>query len=456
MQRKAGEIQPGLRWGPFTLRIPFIHTKPAWPELFQGIFICAATSMALTPVMMNSFGLTFEEAVAAAAIHSALINFGPIFCGEPYAAGWITPTLPFIFAWVLSDQFTTPEMRFQAMTAISLDFAAVMFLLGITGMGKRFVNMVPRTLKSGIILGSAIAAFLKILDLKDAKNALATMPISATIAIVTCLLLAFSEPVAELKKRYRIVRIIADLGFLPGFVLAGLIGPLFGEIHFDIQWGFMVPPVGALWDKASPFSIGWPSVDMFISGLPLALIAYILSFGDILTGDAVIESVADKRPDEKIDINVTRTHYSVALRNLLMAIFAPFFPTQGVLWTGVHVIIVNKWAQGRDKMDSIYSGISSFYLFGLPVIYFTLPLITLVKPLLGIALILAVGLTAFACAYVGQAIVKTPIERGVSFMIGIVLALFDPWIGIVFGIAATLLLTHLNVKEGKGSGAAAH
>lgn len=52
---------------------------------------------------------------------------------------------------------------------------------------------------------------------------------------------------------------------------------------------------------------------------------------------------------------------------ILMAVLAPFFPTQGVLWTGVHVILVQRWRQGRASMDSLFSGIGSFYLFGLPL-----------------------------------------------------------------------------------------
>jgi hypothetical protein len=451
MERKSGDVQPGLRWGPFTARIPFIHVKPAWPEFFQGLFICAATSMALAPLMMSSFGLTFEEAVAAAAIHSALINSGPIFFGEPYATGWIATALPFALTWVLSDQFPTPESRFQAMTAVSLDVAILMLVLGLSGMGKKIVALVPRALKAGLIFGSALAAFLKIFNLEDSKNALAHQPISATIAVAVCLILSFSEPVARLKHKYPLLRFIAGLGFLPGFILAGLIGPLFNEITFDVQWGFMVPPVGALWDKASPFSIGWPSAQMFIDAIPLAIISYILLFGDLITGNAVLETAMDKRPDEKIDINVTRTHYTIAIRNAIMAVVAPFFPTQGPVWTGVHVVVVNKWAQGRDKMDSLFSGITSFYLFGLPIIYFTLPLLTLVKPLLGIALTLALGLTAFACSYVAQAIVRTPIERAVAVLIGVVLALFDPWVGIIFGLVSTFALT--DVKEVKTAAA---
>src|SRR5690606_29179023 len=29
----------GWRWGPFTLRLPFLHTRPHWPEIAQGLLV---------------------------------------------------------------------------------------------------------------------------------------------------------------------------------------------------------------------------------------------------------------------------------------------------------------------------------------------------------------------------------------------------------------------------------
>src|SRR6056300_240357 len=42
----------GLRWGPFTLRIPFIHIKFRAGEFFQGMVISGATAFAAVPVAM--------------------------------------------------------------------------------------------------------------------------------------------------------------------------------------------------------------------------------------------------------------------------------------------------------------------------------------------------------------------------------------------------------------------
>ena len=192
--------------------------------------------------------------------------------------------------------------------------------------------------------------------------------------------------------------------------------------------------------KMSPFAIGWPDGAMFLKAFPLALMSYVILFGDIITGTEIIKSAEKARPDEKIDINTNRSHLSLGIRNAIMALVAPFFPYQGALWTGVQVVIVQRWADGRKSMDSLFSGIRSYYVFGVPLLYFCLPLVTALKPLMGVALSLTLVLTGFACAYVAMAIPRTAIERGVVLLTAVSLAIFTPWIGMLVGIVATLML----------------
>ena len=191
---------PGWRWGPFTFRLPFYHTRFYWPEALQGLFIAAATGLAIVPLMTAFFGLSFEEAVAVSMIHSILIGSALIFFGEPYAPGWITPALPLVLAFVLGGS-EDPTVRFQAMTAVSLNFAALLFILGVTGLGKRFVFWLPDTLKAGIILGAAIAA-LKRVFIDDAERFLLQQPIATALACGVCLIFAFSIPMQRLKEKY--------------------------------------------------------------------------------------------------------------------------------------------------------------------------------------------------------------------------------------------------------------
>lgn len=435
------EVQPGIKWGPFTFRIPFIHTRIEWPELTQGLAITLSTSMALTPLLMGAFGLTFDEAVTVSLIHYILVSASPILFGEPYAGGWITPALPLALAFVMGS-YDDPTTRFQAMTALSIDLAVILFVLGITGTGTRIINWMPEPLKAGIILGAGLAALQRVF-IDDFDKFMGT-PLSTSFAIVICLLLSFSGPLARMKQRSSLLSNLAKFGLLPGFAIAAIIGLVTQEIDYDIKWGLLNPPFASLWAKTSPFAIGWPSMEMFISGLPLAFIAYILVFGDIITGIAIIKQAAPHRPDEQIDLNTNRTHLSLSIRNLIMSIIAPFFPSQGCLWAGVHVVVINRWKEGPDKMQSLFSGINSYYVCGLPVLMLFYPWITFLKPLLPIALALTLVLTGVACASVAMAKPRSSYENGAVFLSAIALAVFSPWVGLATAILCTWLLAGWN------------
>ncbi|MDX1396470.1 MAG: hypothetical protein R3195_18965, partial [Gemmatimonadota bacterium] len=216
-----------------------------------------------------------------------------------------------------------------------------------------------------------------------------------------------------------------------------------------LQGGFVIPPVGALIEKASPFGVGFPSLSLLLDPdiLSLAFIGYVILFGDMITGIAIIESVQSRRPDERIELDVTRTHLSTGLRNAAMALFVPFYPTQGILWTGVHVIIVNRWAEGRRAMDSLFTGIASYYMWGVPILYLFLPLVTALRPMLPIALALTLVLTGFACAYVSMEMVRGRTGRGTAVLGGAALTLFNPWVGLLVATAAVLLLTGWGAEE---------
>ena len=414
------------------------------PEFLQGFLVAGATGLALVPLLTGQFGLNFEDSVAFIVVLSLLVCSSFLVFGEPFAPGWITPALPLVLSVVLATGadgvavYATSAERFQFMTAVSLNFAGILFFMGFTGLGKKFVEWIPATFKAGIVMGAALAAVYRVFLVEG--EAFDIQPISTLVALGLCLLLTFSLPVQRYKKKYRWLAFVASLGLLPGFLGAAVVGSFVGELEYDIQMGILIPPLFDLWSKVSPLSIGWPSLQMFLGTVPLALMGYVILFGDLITGVEVLKSATPSRPDEKIDINLTRSHHSLGIRNVLMALFAPFFPTQGIMWTGVHVIIVQRWAEGRRALDSLFSGISSYYTFGLPVLYLILPFVTALKPLMPIALALTLMLTGFACFYVAIGLVHTRIERGTALLIAFAIAFFSPWQGIAVAIIATLTL----------------
>ncbi|GAA6151718.1 hypothetical protein [Pseudoteredinibacter isoporae] len=445
-ERERAAQQPGFHWLGFTARIPILHTRVCWPEFFQGILVSAATALALVPLLTTYFGLSFEEAIAMSFLHSFLISASWMIFGEPYASGWLTPALPFVLTLLLSDSFSDPTERLQMMTAISLDFALLLAVLGVSGLGAKLIKVMPEVLKGAVILGASIAAFLKVFDLQAADNIFNTHPYSASVAIGLSLLLAFSAPLHRLAARYPMLARLVALGLLPGFVLGAVIGAVMGELQFDIQMGFFALPMMDMFNKVSPFAIGWPSLEMFIQGMPLALIGYILFFGDLLTGKEVLAMVAKNREDEPLNFNDSRTHISVAIRNAISALIAPFFPTQGILWTGIHVVIAQRWQQGRQAMGSLFDGISSYYMLGLPFIFFLAPVVTGIKPMMPIALAVTLALTGFACAYVAMAKAKNNAERGCMLLSAMCLAMMDPWLGLILAVLMSVFLVDFKAE----------
>ena len=424
----------GLKWGPFTLRIPFIHLRFRAGEYFQGMVISGATAFAAVPIAMG-LGLTFEEGVALSFIAGTLIGAGPIFFGEPMAPGWVTPAVPIVIAaFAAKGQFNyeyDPAV-FQFMAAMCIEFTLLLFIMGITGWGKKLIEIIPNGLKAGIILGAALAAFYQVFVTDLDK--LMIQPISMGLAISLCVITTFSEPFKKLALNNKFFKVVGSLGLLPGFVLAAIVAFLLNEVTFNIEWGFRIPDVVSLFNRTSPLAIGFPSIDMYLEAIPLVVIGYTLLFGDLITGTEVLNDAQTQRPDEPLDVDLDRSHLSVAMRNFLGLLVNPFFPTQGALWTGVHVVVAERWKKGPKEMPSIFDGLGSYYLMGIPFLYVTLPFITLMKPLMQMALTLTLILTGFACAYVAMAIPKKNSEMASALLIADFITFFSAWVGLLMRI----------------------
>lgn len=433
----------GIKWGPFRLRIPFIHIKLLPAEFLQGLVISGATALAAAPVGM-ALGLTLNEAVAACFIASVLITSSPIIFGEPLAAGWITPALPLVIGFFMAKGMFDGSYRietFHYMAAMAIEFTLLVLILGLTGIGKLIVEKVPNGLKSGIILGAAIAAFYQIF-FSDFDRYIGNAPISMISALVICTITTFSEPFKRLAQKNKILSIIASLGLLPGFIVAAITGYISGEITWNIEWGLAVPAVAEVYTQTSPLVIGFPPLETYLEVLPLVVIGYLLLFGDFVTGIEVIKEGQKQRPDEIINIDINRSHNSVGIRNLLGSIINPFFPTQGALWTGVHVVVVERWKQGKDAMGSLFDGIGSYYLMGIPFLFFVVPFIDMMEPLMIVALGVTLILTGLACAYIAMSLVTKNSEMAVALVTAVMIAFGGEymWLGIIIGLILSYAL----------------
>ena len=446
----------GIKWGPFTLRIPFIHIKLRAPEFLQGLVISGATAFAAAPLAMK-LGLTFDEAVALSLVAGTLISSGPLIFGEPMAPGWVTPAVPIVMGALAAAGFYgvppdgaetcidgvckyNPE-TFQFMAAMCFEFTALILILGLTGWGKLLIEKIPNGLKAGIILGAALAAFYQVFYVDF--EAYLVQPISMTIAIVLCVITTFSNPFKKIATKNKFFEMVGSLGLLPGFLIAGFAAFMIGEINFNIEWGFKIPAIGSLIERTSPFYIGLPTIEMYKDAFPLVIIGYMLLFGDLVTATEVLKDAQKYREDEKLPIDLNRSHLSVGIRNLLGGLINPFFPTQGALWTGVHVVVAEQWKKGPKNMPSIFDGIGSYYLMGIPFLYFTLPFVTLMQPLMVMALTLTLILTGFACAYVAMAIPKKNSEMATALLVAFFITFYSAWVGLLVGLLLSIFVDGL-------------
>ena len=78
---------------------------------------------------------------------------------------------------------------FHYMAAMCIEFTAIILLLGMTGLGRVITEKIPNALKSGIILGAALAAFHQIF-FSDYERYIGDAPISMILALVICSVLS--------------------------------------------------------------------------------------------------------------------------------------------------------------------------------------------------------------------------------------------------------------------------
>ena len=433
LKRVDGGVQPGIKWWKFTTRIPGVHTKLSLPEIIQGGLLTTATGGVVAALTMKYFNVPFEVAWAVVIIQLVWVWAIPtMLCGEPYAPGWITPALPLVMAFLGTFDVGVPAIK--AMTALTVDISIIFAFFAITGLGKRFFQWVPVELRAAIIFGGAIAAF------SNEFGRLAKMPNTLPLVWAVVFVLMFSVWFTKAKETNKFLRLAGSLALLIGFLVAAVAGPMFGELSFDIKMGLHIPHIGEFFTAVSPFSVGWPSLAMFLHAFPLAVMIYIFVFGDIVLANTLLEQAAEARPDETLEYDNTKSHLVLFLRNIgHLLTGGPFIPLHGPMWTGVHVFLVERYKGGRKNMDSLYDGLSNWYWPAF-ILVFLVPVVTFMKPLLPVALSITLILTGFACAYIAISMVETPASRGYAFFVGMIIANFGPAWGLGVGVGLYVLL----------------
>jgi len=434
IKREHGKEQPYWPLGPFKVRIPFIHHRWEMAEMIQGV-IMFVVGLAMIPLLETYLGMPYEAALAFTFIAGVLYLL-PALLGVPLVPGWITPAIPVVLLYLKG--FEPGPEAIKALFALQLEVAIIFFILGVTRFGSVLVNVIPNSLKSGIIIGAGMAALMG--ELKVGGRIEAT-PISLIIGAIISAYVLFSVSFKNVTKTSSLARRIANFGMVPGMILAMIIGWVVGEYEPPtIEWGITQPNF-ALMTEYLAFSVGFPGWDVFLTAIPTAIIAYVIAFGDIVIGFTLMDRIDHLREDEKIETNIDRVHLVTAIRNGAHAFFAPWPGLAGPLWTAAHATVAERYAMGRKSMESIYSGGGTFWLSGL-IALFILPLVTLFKPVLPIALSLTLILTAYICIMVGMEQLKSSTERGVAGIVAVTLTMPDPK-STIFAVSIGLILHFL-------------
>lgn len=444
--RKDGEEHPYWPAGPFKVRLPLIHYRIEVPEALQAL-IMFVVSLGMIPLLQQYLGMPYEAALAGCVICG--IGFMlPALLGVPLVPGWITPAIPVVLLYL--GGFTPGPDAVAAMIALQIIVCVVFLFFGITGLGEKLIDRIPNSLKSGIIIGAGIAALMG--ELREGGR-IANTPISLIAGALIAGYIMFSLSFKDLMARNPVAKKIGDFGMVPAILIAMLIGFILGEYPLpDVEWGITQPDFAAL-AQYNLLSVSLPSIDVFLLAIPTALIAYVIAFGDIIVGNTLTERVDHIRTDEKIDDSVTRIHLVTAIRNALHSVFAPWPGLAGPLWTPVHATVAERYGRDQTAMQTIFSGAGTFWIFGFLAL-FILPLVTIFRPVLPIALSLTLVLTGYICIMVGIEQLRTSTERGVAGIVAVTLAMPDPK-STVYAVVVGLVLYFLIERRAKPAAASA-
>lgn len=417
IKREHGQKQPFIPFGPFEVRLPFIHYRFEIADYAQGLIMCAVC-LGIIPVLTEYLGMPFEIAI------TIVILNGFLYCwhaqlGDPVVPGWITPAIPLLLLWLKTFPEGVPRMH--ALIAFEFELGLFSLLLGATGLAKRFVDIVPDALKAGILLGAGVAAVRLVFEKGGRFD---TFPWTITIAIGFAFYILFSNHFKTIKSKSATLKYISDLGLVPALLLAIVIAPLFGELPWpDIKWGFTIPQFYELFVNWTPFSdrIGFPPMSLYIAAAPLVAATYIVLFGELIQADALIDEAREFRHgDENIHFDANRNNIIVGLRNITMSLFGPDLSMCGPMWAAMQVVECERYKHGREAMDSLFGGVGSFR-WGTFTGYFFSPIVTLVKPILPIALSLTMLVQGYVAVRVGILKARTFNDLGVAGIVGAVL-----------------------------------
>ncbi|MBN1785439.1 MAG: hypothetical protein JW825_00415 [Candidatus Methanofastidiosa archaeon] len=446
-ERKEGDEQPYIG-GKFKLRLPFLHYGIDIQSLAQGA-VLACTHLGALVTMMQYLGISEDVALLAVAINGAFYLWHTSF-GDPGIAGWITAGIPLYITYLVS--YTEGAERMQALIAFQAILAIVFLVLGVTGIANYIIAHFPISLRSGILLAAGMASLIRIFT--PTEPFLKLYPVSFTIALMFSFFILFSNRALVYRKQHSWFQWMAGWGIVPGYVIGYIVGIAVGEVAAPTMGQitekfFIAAPFGKMIDTMSPFGVGMPGPELWIAGISMAVVAYVLAFGDMLILQSLTSEVNKARPDEHVIYSPTRNHVITAWRNILEVLYSPYVCLCGPIWAGASAVVASRaMNSSRKELDSYWAAANSFNWGAL--VLFMSPIVVILMPARYIGFGITLALQGYLCVYIAYEMCTNNVQRGIAgVMAGAIIAanfthvspiLSGPSIGLAIGFFLWFIL----------------
>jgi len=415
--REHGGEQPYAA-GALKLRIPFVHYRIEYQDFIQGA-ILSCVPLGITAAMTKVLGIPIEIAVLMVVINNFLYLLHTSF-GDPSVVGWITAGIPLYISYLTG--FEAGPERIKALVALQVLVGVIFLVFGVTGITKTVIRKFPISMRSGILLGAGFASLSRVFN--PAQPFVGKMPIAFLVAAFLSFFILFSIRGMAYRQKYGWFAWIASFGIAPGFVIGYIVGLITGEIALPtgVFDRFIIAlPFGEMFSSFSSLGLGMPSAAQWAAAVSLAIVAYVLAFGDILVLEALIDEANKSRPDEKIVFQVPRNHILTSIRNIFEGFCMPYLPLAGPQWTGGQALVVNRYKHSTPEQEPSYWGGATSIFWGMSIAMVFHPLVQIILPAKLIGFGLTLLIQGYLCVYIAFAMCTTNVQRGIAGVMGAVL-----------------------------------
>lgn len=208
--------------------------------------------------------------------------------------------------------------------------------MGITKLADKFVHAVPDSVKGGILLAAPVTVMAG--QLGEGGN-MHKYPLAIVAGVGLLILISFSDKYQEKRKTNKFLDLVARYGNLFPYLLAMIVGLLVGELDapgLEIGTFIRLPHFREVIDQVSIFGVGIPPVSMFVKALPLALVCYLIAFGDFVTTETLVTKARQAFVCARIGMDYCKSDRDKMIAGVMAAVLA----TQGSAWASAWALAV--------------------------------------------------------------------------------------------------------------------